>query len=257
MNQEHPPTILDYGYESVRLPGQLESGDLHFVMGTSTGGLVGVVDGLGHGAEAATAAQLAIKTIEAYAEESVITIVKKCDEKLRKTRGAVMALASINTFDETVTLLSIGNVEGMLVRIDPSANPAYENIITRPGVVGYRLPPPIASVFSISRGDYLIFCTDGIREDFSSPVSRNVRYAEDVLEKLTDSQIVNLSKGKPVEKPSIAAHEYAIANEIDLSFVAGGKDSYSPKNLASYISKKYIKGTDDALVLVAKYRGRA
>src|SRR5512146_1217466 len=111
MTQESPRPILEYSYESVGLRGQPESGDLHIVKETSGGVLIGVIDGLGHGVEAATAAQLAIKTIEAYAEESVINIVRRCDEKLRKTRGAVMALAFINSSDETLTWLSVGSVE--------------------------------------------------------------------------------------------------------------------------------------------------
>ncbi len=229
---------------------------MHLVTETPTGVLIAVIDGLGHGAEAANAAHVALKTIESHATESVISIVRRCDEALRHTRGVVMALASINAADETITWLSIGNVEGTLVRINPKTSPGYENIVTRAGVVGFRIPPPLASVSPIAQGDLLVFCTDGIRDIFQQHIAQNVRYAVDVLNKLTVKQVENLSMGTPVEKPTKVAHEYALENDIDLAFIAEGREGFSPTRLASYICSKYSKGNDDALVLVAKYSGR-
>ncbi len=248
---------LDYGVESIGLQGEPESGDLYTVREISTGILIGVIDGLGHGVEAATAAQLAVKTIDAHAEESIIAIARACHEKLRNTRGAVMALASLNSKDETVTWLSIGNVDGLLIRMDPNASPAYENIFMRPGVVGYRLPPLFASVFSIGKNDLLVFSTDGINVDYSQHIVSDLRYAGDILTRLTESQIVNLSKGTPAQKPTLAAYEFAMTNNIDISFVTKGKESLSPGSLASHVCRNYAKGNDDALVLVAKYNGKA
>ncbi len=247
---------LEYGVESVELQGQPKSGDLHVVKEISTGTLIGVIDGLGHGVEAAAAAQLAVETIEVHAEESIINIARACNERLRASRGAVMALASVNSADETVTWLSIGNVEGILIRCDPKASPAFENIFMRPGVVGYRLPPLFASVFSISKNDLLVFSTDGINIDYSQRIASDVRYAEDVLSRLTESQIVNLSRGKPVQRRATAAYEFAMLQSIDLNIISKGRDGLSPKSLASYICKNYAKGSDDALVLVARYLGK-
>ncbi len=256
MVKEKDFSEVEFGVESLEMPGQPESGDLHVVKRISTGALIGVIDGLGHGVEAATAAKLAVKTVDEHSEESIINIAKLCNDRLKGSRGAVMALAAINSSDETLTWLSIGNVEGLLIRANPRASPAYENIFMRPGVVGYRLPPLFASVFSISRNDLLILSTDGINIDYSQRVATDVRYAEDVFSRLTESQIARLSTGNPVQKPAVAAYEFAEAHNIDLGFITRGKDSIRPKNLASFIIKNYAKGTDDALVLVAKYLGR-
>jgi phosphoserine phosphatase RsbX len=249
-------SIVEYGVDSVGMQGETESGDSHIVKEISTGVLISVIDGLGHGVEAAAASQAAVKTIESCAEESIINIARACDEELKKTRGAVMALASVNSYDHTLTWLSIGSVEGMLIRMNPKATPGYENIFMRPGVVGYHILPLFASVFTISRDDLLIFSTDGIRNDYSQKIASDLRYAQDVLHRLKKSQIKNLSKGIPHEEPAVAAHEFALTNNIDLSFVARGKESYAPQNLASYICRNYAKGSDDALVLVAKYLGK-
>ena len=52
-----------------------ESGDLHVVAPFAGGALVAVIDGLGHGAEAAAAARAARRVISDHAGEPVLTLV--------------------------------------------------------------------------------------------------------------------------------------------------------------------------------------
>src|SRR5437870_835920 len=73
-----------------------ESGDIHVVSPFPEGVLVGVIDGLGHGAEAALAACAAADVLKACAGEPVKALIQRCHESLRQTRGAVMSLASFN-----------------------------------------------------------------------------------------------------------------------------------------------------------------
>jgi serine/threonine protein phosphatase PrpC len=82
-------------------------------------------------------------------------------------------------------------------------NPQRENILLRGGVVGYQLPPLRASVFTISKGDTLIFATDGIQN----------------------------------------------------GFIDGANKNANPQQIADSICERYKKETDDALVLVVRYRG--
>ena len=196
-------SVFEYGVASLALPGQDESGDLHVVARTPSGALIGVVDGLGHGAEAAVAARIAVGTMEQHAHESVMMLVQRCHEYLKATRGVVMSLASINAVEKSMTWLSIGNIEGVLLRANKDATPAYEVTLQRGGVVGYRLPQLYASVVPVMRDDVLIFSTDGIRNSYIGKLN---------------------------------VHE-------------------SPQQLADSICSRYGRGTDDALVLVAKYRG--
>lgn len=64
------------------LAGEIESGDRHLVKAFPSGVLVAVVDGQGRGHEAAAAAKIAIATLEGHASESVISLVKRCHERL-------------------------------------------------------------------------------------------------------------------------------------------------------------------------------
>jgi hypothetical protein len=146
-----------------------------------------------------------VATLEGYApeQESLIGLVERCHEALRTTRGVVLSLAWLSAQDQNLTWLGVGNVEGMLLHAELSANPAYESIVPRRGVVGYQLPPLRAAVVPLIPHDTLIFVTDGIALDF--------------------------------------AQGYAV--------------SEAPQPAAERIMNQFRKGTDDALVLVARYRG--
>ncbi len=79
-----------------RLADQAVCGDLPLVQPFPNGALVAVVDGVGHGAEAAAAAHLAVATLRAHAQESILPLLRRCHETLRETRGVVLTLASFN-----------------------------------------------------------------------------------------------------------------------------------------------------------------
>jgi serine phosphatase RsbU (regulator of sigma subunit) len=197
--------ILEWGVGARTLARETESGDAYAVVAHAAGMLVAVVDGLGHGSEAAVASGLAVAVLERHAHEPVAALLGVCHEELRRTRGAVLSLASFHRGSDTMTWGGIGNVEGMLFRADPVARPARESLVLRGGVVGYQVPPLRVATLSVFAGDMLVFATDGIAGKFGevSPIGRE------------------------------------------------------PQEIADEILRRYAKGTDDALALVALYRGGA
>jgi hypothetical protein len=144
------------------LPGELESGDLHVVVEFPGGTLVGAIDGLGHGEDAAVAARAAAAICRERAAEPLMQLVQRCHAELRNTRGVVLSLASFRDADGTMSWLGIGNVDGVLFRADASAEPQREDLICRPGIVGYRMPSLRERVLPVYAGDMLVFATDGI-----------------------------------------------------------------------------------------------
>ena len=140
-----------------------ESGDQYLVSRTADGGvLVAVVDGLGHGPEAASAAKTAIAVLEASGERELGARFLRCHERLRDTRGVVLSLALFAT--GSLTWLGVGNVDGVLLR---SGFSAPEQLLVRGGVVGRRLPSLELSRLTVARGDTLILATDGIQSRFA------------------------------------------------------------------------------------------
>ena len=80
-------TLVHWGVATVALQGQSESGDLHMVKAVTDGVLIAVVDGLGHGEEAAAAARIAVDALERYAEEPPLALLQQCHVALKGSRG--------------------------------------------------------------------------------------------------------------------------------------------------------------------------
>ena len=159
--------LIEWAVAEVTRAGQTESGDRHLVTATPDGALVAVVDGLGHGAEAADAAKVAVRSLERNAQQRVIPLVRDCHQSLVGTRGAVISVASFTAHDQTMTWLGVGNVEGLLLRA-LATSPRRESLLLRGGVVGVHLPTLTAEIVPVTPGDTLILTTDGVRSDFSN-----------------------------------------------------------------------------------------
>ncbi|HLL38638.1 MAG TPA: SpoIIE family protein phosphatase [Rubrobacteraceae bacterium] len=162
------PPLLQWGIAARPYPGQIVSGDLHVVRPFPEGVLVVVMDGLGHGISAATAARTASAALEGHAHESPISLIERCHQESKQTRGVVMSIASFNAPNSTMTWLGVGNVDGMLVRSGANAKERAtgqrdEALITRGGVVGYQIPRLREAEISVNPDDVLILTTDGIR----------------------------------------------------------------------------------------------
>jgi negative regulator of sigma-B (phosphoserine phosphatase) len=161
------PPIIEYGVASYALPGEAQSGDRHLVLHRGAGVLIAAIDGLGHGYEAAFAAESAVSILEnSEPEDSVISLVQHCHEGLRSTRGAAMSLASIDAKQGQMTWIAVGNVQGVMLRRQSTRASVPDELLLRAGVVGERLPPLQAAMLPISKGDTLVFVTDGIHSDF-------------------------------------------------------------------------------------------
>jgi hypothetical protein len=192
---------IEWGVATQAMAGEADSGDLAVVEPFSGGVLVGAIDGLGHGTEAAEAARLAASTLAGQAFEPVAGLVRRCHNALLETRGVVMSLASFNSADSTITWTGVGNVTAMLLRVGPADQSRREDLLLRGGVVGFQLPALSEHVLAVAPGDILLLATDGVRPEFAE----------------------GLVLGPP------------------------------PQELADRILAQYLKGSDDALVLVAQF----
>ena len=193
-------SAIEWGVAARALPGQSSSGDLHIVKPFPRGLLIAAVDGLGHGDEAASAARIALAILAAHAEDPVMTVVQRCHEGLRATRGVVMSIASFNVTHGLMTWLGVGNVQGVLLRYGATPPFPEESLLLRAGVVGVELPSLQATMLSVSVGDTLILSTDGIKSDFARQLVRNhlpQKAAEGILgrhAKPTDDALVLVAR---------------------------------------------------------------
>jgi hypothetical protein len=127
---------------------------------------VAVIDGLGHGPPAAEAAQRAVAAIAGHASEAIERLVLRCHRELASTRGAAMALASVDRLG-TMEWIAVGNVEAAVVRgvNQPYARRA-ETVFHGAGVVGHQLPTLHVGTTTIGVGDLLVMASDGVASAF-------------------------------------------------------------------------------------------
>jgi len=192
---------LEWSIAERPYPGERLSGDKHLIVETRTGWLLAVVDGLGHGPQAAAVSRSFVDILAKNSELELVRLLQVCHAALQSTRGSACAIVSIDYQSCLLKWIGVGNVEAV-VRHKQNGNVSNEYITMRGGIIGYRLPELQPSSLNLADGDVLAMATDGIDSDF--------------VELL----------------------------EMDLS----------PGLLASTILERYAKPTDDALVLVARYR---
>ena len=163
---------LDWAMATRALPGQIVNGDHHLVVKTTTGWLLAVADGLGHGPQAAAASNIFIEILNHHFDETPVNLVRLSHEALIGTRGIACTIMSIDSQQHLLSWVGVGNVEGVIRHQDPVAEPT--NYVTmRGGVVGYRLPALQPSYLQLLDGDILALATDGIASNFVNVISAN------------------------------------------------------------------------------------
>jgi hypothetical protein len=195
--QEGRCGAVDWAVCATPYPGQARSGDAFVVRPTATGILVGVVDGLGHGHEAADVADAVVATIEATEGPSPTAYLVACHQALLGSRGAAMTLSIIEPDRGRLLWVAVGNVEAVVVRRSRGGAPAMRwSVPLRGGVVGSRLPPLHESTVSLAPGDVLVSATDGVAPafldgvDVSIPASTLARRLHGRYAKTTDDSLM-------------------------------------------------------------------
>jgi hypothetical protein len=163
---------LDWAVAGRPLPGEERSGDLAACIPAGDGALLVAIDGLGHGAEAALAAEIARDTISAHGSEPLTTLLRLCHVALARTRGAAVTLARVQCGAGLLRWVGVGNVETYLLRRKDGAQPAVAaSAVLFGGTVGYRLPTVRDSAVELRPGDLVIMATDGLGPDLLAAVA--------------------------------------------------------------------------------------
>ena len=149
------------------LPGEQTSGDRKIAIGIDNdAALFGVIDGLGHGPAAATAAMRAVEALQRAGGERLEVLVQLCHRVLGGTRGVAMTLARVDFAARTLTWTGVGNVSANLVSKDVTGVHIRSSARLAAGIVGYRIPEiRPAQVVSLRIGDLIVLASDGIAED--------------------------------------------------------------------------------------------
>lgn len=162
--------MIEYGVAGRPVSGEALSGDGFVVQVSDQGTLVGVLDGLGHGPEAAEATERATEYLSDHADQPLVSLVEGCHRALRKTRGVVLALAQLGEQDNVMAWLGVGNVDARVFR-SGSRWGESDTLVMRGGVVGYQIPSLQPRKMNLEDGDLLVMATDGIRGSYHQALS--------------------------------------------------------------------------------------
>lgn len=121
--------------------------------------VLAVADGLGHGPEAAQAANAAYECIAQNRHTDCDTLFQHCDVKLQSTRGAALAIAVIDLAEHDMQIASVGNIRCMLMQ----SHGNYRLGGAR-GIVGAGYDCLMPETVRLSPGDLLVMYTDGLDE---------------------------------------------------------------------------------------------
>jgi serine/threonine protein phosphatase PrpC len=186
---------IETAFATLPMSGQAESGDLCLIKRAGKATLLAVVDGLGHGQEAASAAHAAVAALDRHAREPLIDLVRRCRDALVGLRGVVLGLAYVDPQAATMTWLGVGNIGGIVLRADLGNRPSQLTMVPNAGFIGGDPAHPTARSIPLALGDTIILYSDGIRDGFaeslvlsSSPqeiansvIARHVKGNDDAL----------------------------------------------------------------------------
>ena len=158
---------IETAFANLPLPGQSESGDLCLIKRVGTGTLLAVVDGLGHGQEAASAAHAAVGAIDKHSREPLMDLVRRSRDALVGLRGVVLGLAYLDPQAATLSWLGVGNIGGVLLRADLGNRPSRITMVPNAGFIGGDPAHPTARSVPLALGDTVILFSDGIKDGFA------------------------------------------------------------------------------------------
>lgn len=143
---------------AIPYPGERLCGDAWTYHQTSERTVVLLVDGLGHGLAAAEAAEEAVAVFSKRVDRPPGEILSYVHEGLKKTRGAVGAVAEIRPHEKTLTYAGVGNISASVVNHQSS-----RSLVSHSGTLGLASPKIQEFKADWRPDDIMIMHSDGLQ----------------------------------------------------------------------------------------------
>lgn len=153
------PAGLNYAALSVNYPGENVCGDGYHIKYSANGFKIFVGDGLGHGANAHDAVEIAIKAFQRSTAEDSAEILKEINDAVKKSRGLVATVAAVDYKSESWNICGVGNINTRIYR-------GLENKTYSPynGILGLNIPRTMNStVVPYLKHQIIVMHSDGLR----------------------------------------------------------------------------------------------
>jgi anti-sigma regulatory factor (Ser/Thr protein kinase) len=156
------PQVVEIGAVSVAKSGEDVCGDAWAWVDDGERMRVLVIDGLGHGPDAAEAARRATRVFRDHPAESPSEVVDRIHDRLRATRGAAGALAELDRAQRLVRFAGIGNIGGAIVTDGPT-----RSMVSHHGILGHQLRAVREFTYEWPLGSTVVLYSDGMTSRWS------------------------------------------------------------------------------------------
>jgi anti-sigma regulatory factor (Ser/Thr protein kinase) len=160
LTQSPPPDDregFEVGAAIAAMPGEQVSGDAWAFRRSPSGGVLMVADGLGHGPDAAAAAQEAVRVMRECQASSPTQLAEFVHRALASTRGAAIGIANIGIETKEVAFVGIGNISATVVS-GGSSRP----LVSHYGTAGVMAPHIAEFLCPMTPPAIVILHSDGV-----------------------------------------------------------------------------------------------
>lgn len=154
---ERPRSMFASGALCNPIASEDECGDAWAITPRQDGLTMMAIDGLGHGPYAAEAARAALDRLAASPAMSPAGQIEACHQVLRKTAGAVLAMAHLDYGSNEIRFAGIGNISACI-----SDGETWTQMASYDGVVGHSVRKVQEFVYPCPKGSLIIVHTDGV-----------------------------------------------------------------------------------------------
>jgi anti-sigma regulatory factor (Ser/Thr protein kinase) len=137
---------------------------------------VAVVDGLGHGPAAATAANAGVRVIAERFERPLEHILQDTHGVLRPTRGAAVGIARVHLPAGRADFIGIGNIAGTIVTDD-----VMRKTVSLSGIVGHEMRKVQSFSYPWLASSVLILQSDGVSANWNAALYPGLMQHEPAL----------------------------------------------------------------------------
>lgn len=120
--------------------------------------MVMMADGLGHGPQAAEAADEAVRVFRAHSSESPASLISRMHDALKKNRGAAAAIAEVRTLAGTLIYAGVGNISGSIL-----SSTLSRSLVSHNGTLGHVMARVQEFKVEWPKDGVLVMHSDGLQ----------------------------------------------------------------------------------------------
>ena len=148
---------------NVAKPPEHESGDAWTTTGVRDVITISVIDGLGHGPAAATAANAAVRVFREGESHELERLLNDAHAALRPTRGAAVGIARIFATQGRMEFVGVGNIAGAIVDDDGT-----RRVVSQNGIVGHEMRRVQTYTYPWTSSSVLVMQSDGVSASWNA-----------------------------------------------------------------------------------------